>query len=63
MWGVLMKRLFTISILFFIVYLSAYSIGDTVSDLSWTDNNGEYHSVHELIDSGRVILFFWGESW
>jgi len=57
-----MKRYFTICILFFMVYLSAFNIGDTVSDFSWIDNNREYHSVHEVVDSGRVIVFFWGES-
>ncbi|MCF7912260.1 MAG: hypothetical protein K9M99_07015 [Candidatus Cloacimonetes bacterium] len=58
-----MKRILTIGVLLFISFLSAYSIGDTVGDHSWTDNNGEYHSVHELVDSGRVIVFFWGENW
>lgn len=58
-----MKVALTIGVLLFISFLSAYNIGDTVADFSWTDNNGEYHSVHELVDSGRVILFFWGENW
>jgi hypothetical protein len=58
-----MKRFFTFVVLLYISFLSAYNIGDTVDNLSWTDDNGEYHSVHELVDSGRVILFFWGENW
>ncbi len=58
-----MKRLLTICILLLISYLSAYNVGDTVGDLSWTDNSGEFHSIHELIDSGKVVFFFWGENW
>ena len=55
------EAFFTVLVLLFIGFLSAYNKGDTVADLSWTDNNGEYHSVHELVDSGRVVLFFWRE--
>lgn len=52
--------------LFFLIItatLFSYNVGDTVGDLSWTDSNGENHSIHEVIDSGKVIVFFWGENW
>lgn len=58
-----MKKFLVIVILLIAGLLSAYNIGDTVGDLSWTDSNGENHSIHEVIDSGKVILFFWGENW
>lgn len=42
----------------------AYQVGDVIDqDYSWTDSNGEYHSIHELTSSGKAIIIFWGESW
>ncbi|MCF7920309.1 MAG: hypothetical protein K9N06_10405 [Candidatus Cloacimonetes bacterium] len=58
-----MKKIVLLFLLLLTISLSAFTIGNPVGDLSWTDNNGEYHSIHELIDNGRVVLFFWGENW
>ena len=59
----IMKRVVTLLLVVLVGTLFAYNVGDTVGDLSWTDSNGENHSIHEVIDSGKVILFFWGENW
>ena len=41
-----------------------YGVGDVIDqDYDWTDSNGEYHSLHELIASGKAVIIFWGESW
>lgn len=43
---------------------SAYAIwevGDIITtDYSWTDSNGEFHSIFELVEAGKVVVFFWG---
>ena len=41
---------------------AVYQVGDIVDDISWTDSNGENHSIYELTDSGKAIVFFWGTS-
>lgn len=47
--------------IFIIVNLFAvYEVGDVVDDYSWTDDSGEYHSVHELVASGKVVVMDWG---
>jgi hypothetical protein len=53
-------------VLFFLlvsISLSAYNVGDTVNDLTWVDDAGESHGIYELVDSGRAVLLFFGESW
>ena len=58
-----MKRLF---VLFIILILSVsvfavWEVGDIVEDdYSWTDNNGENHSIHELTEAGKAVFMFWG---
>jgi len=37
-----------------------YQVGDIVDDVSWTDSNGEDHSIYELTASGKAVIFFWG---
>ena len=54
-----------ILVVFFLVILSVsvfaqYQVGDIVNDVSWTDSNGEAHSIYELTDSGKAVVFFWG---
>lgn len=40
---------------------AVWEVGDIVAtDYSWTDSNGEDHSVHELTEAGKVVLMFWG---
>lgn len=39
---------------------AVYQVGDTVDDFGWTDNLGDDHTIYELIDSGKAIVFFWG---
>jgi len=40
--------------------LAVYQVGDVVDDFTWTDNTGATHSIYELIDAGKVVVFFWG---
>ncbi|RLC56454.1 MAG: hypothetical protein DRH89_05635 [Candidatus Cloacimonadota bacterium] len=55
---VLIMLLLTISM------FAVWQVGEPITDdYSWTDNNGEYHSIHELTTSGKAILIFWGEDW
>ena len=43
---------------------AVYEVGDVVSeDISWTDSNGEDHSIFELTEAGKVVFIFFGESW
>lgn len=61
--GEKMKKLL---ILLFVLVLSVsafavWEVGDIVEDdYSWTDSNGETHSVHDLTEAGKVVLMFWG---
>ncbi len=54
-----------ILVVFFLMILSVsvfaqYQVGDIVNDVSWTDSNGEAHSIYELTSSGKAVVFFWG---
>ncbi|HEX37320.1 MAG TPA: hypothetical protein ENG70_00425 [Candidatus Cloacimonetes bacterium] len=54
-----------IVILAFLLLLSSsafavYQVGDVVDNFSWTDSNGETHSIYDLIDAQKAIVFFWG---
>ncbi len=43
---------------------AAWNVGEPVTDnYSWTDSNGETHSLHELTAAGKAVVIFWGESW
>lgn len=57
------KSILLIVFLLASVSMFSYNVGDIVGDISWTDSNGEAHSIHELVDSGKVVFFFWGENW
>ena len=59
------KLLVLFIVLILAVSLSAvFEVGDIVTeDLSWTDSNGEYHSIFELTESGKAVVIFFGESW
>lgn len=58
------KILFVLLIALSYVALFSWSVGDVISeDYSWTDNNGEEHSIHELTESGKAVVIFWGEDW
>lgn len=40
---------------------AVWEVGDIITDdYSWTDNNGEDHSIHELTAAGKAVLLFWG---
>jgi len=58
-----MKKI-TIFVAFLFISISLFSvwqIGDIITDdYSWTDSNGEDHSIHELTASGKAVLIFWG---
>ena len=43
---------------------AVWQVGEPITDnYSWTDSNGEDHSVYEVTGNGKAILFFWGEDW
>jgi len=50
-------------LLFFLILSStafaAYQVGDVVSNFGWTDNTGTYHTIYDLIDDEKAIVFFW----
>lgn len=58
-----MKKLIMI---FFVSLLTislfaVWNIGEPIlDDYSWTDSNGENHSIHELTAAGKAIIMFWG---
>jgi len=42
---------------------AAWEVGHQIGqDYSWTDSNGEEHSIYELTDAGKAIIIFWGDS-
>lgn len=47
-------------LLFSTSLFAAYQVGDVVADFSWTDNTSTTHSIYDLIDSEKIVLFFWG---
>jgi hypothetical protein len=55
-------------VLIFVLFLVAiislnavYEVGDIIDqDYSWTDSNGEDHSIFELTESGKAVILFWG---
>jgi len=59
------KLLVFLFVLVAVISLNAvYEVGDIVTDdISWTDSNGEYHSIFELTESGKAVIIFFGESW
>ena len=43
---------------------AVWQVGEPITDdYSWTDSNGEAHSIHELTEAGKAVIIFWGESW
>lgn len=57
-----MKKI-AVFILFLVLSSTAfavYQVGDVVSNFSWTDSNSETHSIYDLIDAQKAIVFFWG---
>ncbi len=43
---------------------AVWQVGEPITDdYSWTDSNGEDHSIHELTEAGKAVVIFWGESW
>ncbi len=58
-----MKKLLILFLFMFIsISLPAvWQVGEQITeDYSWTDSNGEDHSIHELVESGKAIVMFWG---
>ena len=40
---------------------AVWTIGEPITDdYSWVDDSGEAHSIHELTESGKAIIMFWG---
>jgi len=39
---------------------AVYQVGDVVDNFSWTDSNSETHSIYDLIDAEKAVVFFWG---
>jgi len=61
-----MKKNVFVLILLLLTYslFAVWNVGEPVlDDYSWTDSNGEDHSIHELTDAGKAVLIFWGEDW
>ncbi len=59
------KQILIFAILALTISLFAvWNVGEPISDdYSWTDSNGEDHSIHELAELGKAVVIFWGESW
>ena len=57
----------TLAIIFFVIIsmaLSAWEVGEVITtDYSWTDSNGEYHTLNNLVESGKTVFWFGGEDW
>jgi len=55
-----MTLLFVLLVVSFTLF-AVWSVGEPITDdYSWTDNNGENHSIHELTAAGKAIVMFWG---
>ncbi len=56
------KQVLVLALLVLTLSLFAiWQVGEPITDdYSWTDSNGEAHSIHELTDSGKAIIMFWG---
>ena len=58
-WTLLFAFLLSLVALF-----GVWEVGSPVTeDYSWTDSNGENHSIHELTQAGKAVFIFWGEDW
>ena len=59
------KQIIVFAILLLTISLFAvWNVGEPITDdYSWTDSNGETHSIHELTSAGKAVVIFWGESW
>lgn len=57
-----MKKIALIAMLMLSASLlfAQYQVGDIVDNISWTDSNGEDHSIYDLTASGKAVVFFWG---
>ncbi|MBS3741902.1 MAG: hypothetical protein KGY75_09875 [Candidatus Cloacimonetes bacterium] len=57
-----MKKIIALLVLMIIStsLFAAYQVGDVVDDFTWTDNTSTTHSIYDLIDSEKIVLFFWG---
>ena len=59
-----MKKTFALLVVFIVLLtcslFAAYEVGDVVDDFSWTDNTGTSHSIYELVNTEKAVLFFWG---
>ena len=57
-------RKLLIFVLFIVAMISlnaVYEVGDLVTEhYSWTDSNGEDHSLFELTEAGKAVILFWG---
>jgi len=61
-----MKKLFVISLVLLLALTlnAVWEVGQPITDdYSWTDSNGEDHSIQELTAAGKAVIMFWGEDW
>jgi len=61
-----MKKIFMIFIILLLTIslFAVWNVGEPITDdYSWRDSNGENHSIHELIEAGKTVVIFWGQSW
>jgi len=56
----LVSALLLLTISVFAIWQVDWPVTD---NYSWTDSNGEEHSIHELTAAGKAVVIFWGESW
>lgn len=55
------KLLVGIFLILTISLFAVWQVGEPIlDDYSWTDSNGEYHSIHELTSAGKAVVMFWG---
>ncbi|PID28065.1 MAG: hypothetical protein CR982_04745 [Candidatus Cloacimonadota bacterium] len=63
-----MEKIILLIALFVTSLSAAYNVGDVVEDLTWEDSNLDadgnivvtQRSLHEIIDSGKVVLIDFG---
>jgi hypothetical protein len=58
-----MKKGLALIILLIIAFslTAEWIVGEPIlDDYSWTDSNGEFHSIFELTSSCKAVVLFWG---
>ncbi len=58
-----MKKLIIVLVILLLTMslFAVWTIGEPITnDYSWVDDSGETHSIHELTESGKAVIMFWG---